>query len=49
MPQLVVNMKDNTQNKDCRNLKNNCFKLRHAPYSNCYLLLKKNEKRNIIL
>ncbi|MCF6341441.1 MAG: hypothetical protein L3J31_01375, partial [Bacteroidales bacterium] len=21
-------------NKDCRNLKNNCFKMRHAPYSN---------------
>ena len=34
MPQLVVNMKDNTQNIVSRNLKNNRFKLRHAPYSN---------------
>ncbi len=36
MPQLVVNMKDNTQNKISRNLKNNRFKMRHAPYSNRY-------------
>jgi len=34
MPQLVVNMKVNTQNKHCRNLKNNRFKMRHAAYSN---------------
>jgi len=26
MPQLVVNMKINTQNKHCRSLKNNRFK-----------------------
>ena len=32
MPQLVVNMKVNTQNKYCRNLKNICFKLRHTAY-----------------
>ncbi len=36
MPQLVVNMKVNTQNKHCRNLKNNRFKMRHAAYSNRY-------------
>jgi len=36
MPQLVVNMKVNTKNKDYRNLKNNRFKLRHAPYLNRY-------------
>ena len=41
MPQLIVNMKVNTQNKDCGNLKNNRFKLRHAPYSNrCIQLVK---------
>jgi len=35
MPQLVVNMKVNAQkNIDCRNFKNNRFKMRHAPYSN---------------
>jgi len=34
LPQLVVNMDVNTQNKHCRNLKNNRFKLRHAPYLN---------------
>jgi len=34
MPQLVVNMKVKVQNKDCRNTKNNRFKLRHAQYSN---------------
>ncbi len=34
MPQLVVKMKVNTQNKHCRNLKNNCFKMWHAAYSN---------------
>ena len=32
--QLVVNMEVNSQNKHCRKLKNNRFKLRHAPYSN---------------
>jgi hypothetical protein len=37
MPQSVVNMKVNTQNKISRNLKNNRFKMRHAPYSNRYL------------
>jgi len=31
MPQLAVYMKVNTQNKVCRNLKNNHFKLRYAP------------------
>ena len=36
MPQLTVNMKVSTQNKNCRNTKNNRFKLRHAPYSNRY-------------
>jgi len=34
MPQLAVNMEVNAQNKDCPNLKNNRFKMRHAPYSN---------------
>ncbi len=34
MPQLVVNMEDTVSNKDCRNTKNNRFKVRHAPYSN---------------
>jgi len=34
MPQLVVNMKVNTQNKHYRKLKNNLFKMRHAAYSN---------------
>ena len=32
MPQLVVNMKVNTQNKHCRKLKNNHFKMRYAAY-----------------
>jgi hypothetical protein len=32
MPQLVVNMNDNTQNKISRNLKRNRLKKRHAPY-----------------
>jgi hypothetical protein len=37
MPQLAVNMKDNTQNiKNCK-LNNNRSKLRHAPYSNRFL------------
>jgi hypothetical protein len=40
MPQFAVNMKDNTQNKVSYKLKNNCFKLRHAPYSNRYQQLK---------
>ncbi len=30
MPQLVVNMKVNTQNKDYRNMENNRFKMRYA-------------------
>jgi len=34
MPQLVVNMKVNIQNKISRNLRNNRFKMRHAPYLN---------------
>jgi len=40
MPQLVVNVKDNMQNRISRKLKNNRFKLRHAPYSNRYQTLK---------
>ncbi len=32
MPQLVVDVKVNTQNKVSSNLKNNHFKMRHAPY-----------------
>ena len=43
MPQVVVNMKVETQNKDCRKLKNNRFKLRNAPYSNRYSQKKDNE------
>jgi len=42
MPQLAVNMEVNTQNKDCRNLKNNRFKMRHAAYSNRYRQAIKN-------
>ena len=34
MPQLVVNMKVNTINKIYSSLKNNRFKMRHAPYLN---------------
>ena len=34
MPQLVVNIKVNTHNKISYKLKNNRFKLRHAPYLN---------------
>jgi len=34
MLQLVINIKVIEQNKDCRNLKNNRFKMQHAPYSN---------------
>ena len=34
MPQLIVNMNVNTQNKVSHKLKNNRFKLRHAPYLN---------------
>ena len=41
MSQLAVNMKVNTQNKSCRNLKNMCFKMRHAAYSNRYEQPKK--------
>jgi len=32
MPQSVVNMKVNTQNKDCRKLKISRFKMRHVAY-----------------
>ncbi len=42
MPQLVVNMKVNTQNKDCRNLKI-IVSMRHAPYSNRWRALKTTE------
>jgi len=34
MPQIVVNMKVDIQNKISRRLKNNRFKMRHTPYSN---------------
>ncbi len=37
MPQLIVDMEVNTQNKHYRSLKNNRFKMRHAPYSNRYV------------
>ena len=40
MPQLVENMKVNTQNKFSCNLKNNCFKMRNAPDLNRYRALK---------
>ena len=40
MPQLVANMKITALNKVCRKLKNNRFKMRHAPYSNRYAKLK---------
>jgi len=40
MPQLLVNMEVNTQNKYCRNLRNNRFKMRHAAYSHRYAKLK---------
>jgi len=43
MPQLVVNMKVNTQNKHCRNLKNYRFKMRHAAYSNRCGALREKE------
>jgi len=47
MPQLVVNMKVNTQNKVCRKLKNNHFKLQHAPYLNrCRAFEKTEEQQN---
>ncbi len=41
MPQLVVNMEVNIQNKDCRKLKNYRFKMRHAPYLNRYHTFEK--------
>jgi len=41
MPQLVVNMKFNTQNVISCNLKNNRFKMRHTPYSNRWQQTKK--------
>ena len=40
MPQHIVNIKVNTQNKISRCLKSNRFKMRHAPYSNRYKLSK---------
>ncbi len=43
MPQLAVNMKVNTRNKISRNLKNNRFKMRHAPYLNRSLQLFKDK------
>lgn len=45
MPQLVVNMEDSTQNKVCRNLKNNRFKMRHAAYLNRWRALKTTEQQ----
>ncbi len=36
MPQLVVNMEVNIQNKESRKLKNYRFKMRHTPYLNRY-------------
>jgi len=45
MPQLVVNMKVKTQNKDCRNLKNFRFKMRHAPYLNRYAPVEKTNSK----
>jgi len=43
MPQLVVYMKVIVQNKDCRSIENNRFKMRHAPCSNrCVPLVKVN-------
>jgi len=44
MPQLVVNMKVDTQNIVSRKLKSKHFKLRHAPYSNRYHQLEKRRK-----
>ncbi len=41
MPQLIVNMKDITQNRNGRNLKNNRFKLRHAAYSNLWVQVRR--------
>ncbi len=46
MPQLAVSMKVNTQNKISRNLKNNRFKMRHAPYSNRCATLKEKFRNN---
>jgi hypothetical protein len=43
MPQLVVNMKTDTQNKVCRKLKENSNELRYAPYLNRYRQLEKTE------
>jgi len=43
MPQLVVYMKVNTRKKDCRKLKDKCFKKRHAAYSNRCASCKKRE------
>jgi len=46
IPQLVVNMEVNTQNKHCCNLKNNRFKMRHAAYSNRCSKAKRQKQRN---
>ena len=42
MPQLVVNMKVNTQNKVSCKLKRNRFIQRHAPYSTLQQFYKSN-------
>ena len=46
MPQLVVKMKVDTQNKVRRKLKENSNKLRHAPYLNRCIPLKRNKKHD---
>ena len=47
MPQLVVNMEVNIQNKDCHKLKNYRFKMRHAPYLNRWRQAEKTEQTYI--
>ncbi len=47
MPQLVANMKVNTQNKITCNLKIIVSKKRHAPYSNRYQLLGTINKHSL--
>lgn len=39
MPQLAVNIKVSTQKKHCCNMKENRFKIRHAPYLDRYASL----------
>lgn len=41
MPQMVVNIKVGCVNIFSRDLKNNRFKMRHAPYSNLWQQPKK--------